>query len=86
MLNFGQTPSQIFSKPHHERSPISSIPHYGMICDEGVEPRIYRPTRYNNSDLLKDEKIQNALEQSDGSIIHMKWFKDSKLVFIRKNG
>jgi len=26
------------------------------------------------------------MKQSGESIVHMRWFKDSKLIFIRKNG
>lgn len=36
ILNFGQTPSQLFIKPHPERSSITTLPTYGMICDPGV--------------------------------------------------
>lgn len=57
-----------------------------MICDQGIEPKVYRPTRHSNKDLLFDDKNFNAMNQPEDSIIHMKWFKDSKLVFIRKKG
>ena len=33
IVNFGQTPSQIFVKPHHERNIIGIMKNYRVICD-----------------------------------------------------
>jgi hypothetical protein len=32
-MNFGQTPSQIFVKPHPERVNLFTIKNYNYICD-----------------------------------------------------
>ena len=47
IVNFGQTPSQIFAKPHHERHHLHGLKNYRMISDPDAEPRVYRPTKNN---------------------------------------
>lgn len=36
ILNFGQTPSQLFTKPHQERVSPSTLPMCGTICNPNV--------------------------------------------------
>ena len=83
-MNFGQTPSQAFVKPHPQRANILTLKNYNHICDAKAQMKVYRPSR--NRNLLQEEIELNPFYQTGLSIIHMKWVKDDKLVFIRRNG
>lgn len=45
IVNFGQSPSQIFTKPHPERGTLNNLRNYKLICDAESEPKVYRPSR-----------------------------------------
>jgi hypothetical protein len=81
ILNFGQTPSQIFIKPHPQRSEWTALG--ATITDIEFKPKVYRPTNKKQSERWLEV---NPLHQPDESIIRMKWIKDSKLICIHRNG
>lgn len=48
IMNFGQTPSQVFLKPHPERENIFTIKNHMNICDSKAEIKVYRPSKNKN--------------------------------------
>ncbi len=48
ILNFGQTPSQLLTKPHPCRSDPFEVRPIRSLCDPGAQVRIYRPTKKPN--------------------------------------
>lgn len=50
IVNFGQTPSQIFSKAHPERSDYLSLNFGNVITSTDIEPKVYRPSNKKQSD------------------------------------
>ena len=60
------------------------IKNHMNVCDPKAEIKVYRPSK--NKNLLQQEIELNPFNQIGQSIIHMKWVKDDRLVFIRRNG
>ena len=83
ILNFGQTPSQLFLKPHLPRSVAQTA---GIIIGDNVSTKVYRPSKKNDS--LRQEL--NPLLFGQKAIIKLKEIKENsketKLVCIHRNG
>ncbi|CAG9328520.1 unnamed protein product [Blepharisma stoltei] len=85
VVNFGKTPSQLFTKPHHPKEDfrrITSGP--TIVSKESVELKTYFPS--NRKALLRPENLISYFDLSERSIIKAKFYKDKDIIAIRNNG
>jgi hypothetical protein len=81
IVHFGQTPSQLFLKPHPARLPIDSIVNYKYIADPMADIRVYRPPGKKN----KTEKGP-GITLEERALLKMKIINESRMIGIRKDG
>ena len=82
IVHFGQTPSQLFTKPHPQRLPSDAILNYKIIADPMADIRVYRPPQKKNAAQLK----QNQYNLEPKALIRMKIINESRMIGLRKDG
>ncbi|KAL4509991.1 hypothetical protein ABPG72_010184 [Tetrahymena utriculariae] len=89
IINFGQTPYQLFlDKPHPQRFSKDQIFAGRIIADPQAEIKVFRPSNgKKKKQAAKEYKIVNFFnDMIDDSIISLKWINDTRFICLRKNG
>lgn len=84
IVQFGKTPSQLFSKPHPGRKPLGKVQAGSLITNKDAQFKIYLPA--HRKSLMKLPSYQNFYELPERAIIKTRMFKDKEIVAIRNNG
>ena len=83
IIHFGQTPSQLFVRPHPQRLNKDSLLDYKIICDSNADIRNYRPK--SRKEVPKISKI-SILSAYSKALVSLKFLSDVKLLGIQRDG
>lgn len=89
IMQFGQTPSQLFLKNHPARLSKESLLQGKWISDPAANLKIYKPSiKKKSEDLTKSPKIKKKtfFTLEGKAIIKMRFISESKIFTLRKNG
>jgi hypothetical protein len=84
IVQFGKTPSQLFTKPHPSRKPLSKMLNGSLITNKDAQFKIYLPA--HRKSLMRLPSYKNFYELPERAIVKTKMFKDKEIVAIRNNG
>lgn len=84
LIHFGQTPSQLFLKPHPQRLNRESLLSYKIIGDPTADIRFYRPSSKKNVSVPHN---QYSIFTAHGkSLVKLKFINETRLIGIRRDG
>lgn len=93
ILNFGQTPAQLFTKQHPPRNPREQAFAGKIAIDEDAELKVYRPTQQKKQKAptsgpssLQDAHTHSQHTIPDRAIIKFTWLSESRFICILKSG
>lgn len=84
IIHFGQTPSQIFIRPHPLRLSRDSLLDYKTIGDSNADIRVYRPT--NKKKALLEKKKLSILTIGGKAVVKLMFANETKLLGLRRDG
>ena len=84
IVQFGKTPSQLFSKSHPSRKPLTKLMRANTIVNKESQIKIYLPA--HRKTFSKPTIFSSYYDVSERAIIKAKIFKDKEIVAIRNNG
>ena len=79
--NYGQTPSQMFAKPHAARAPKGIAFPYSLVTDRWAELKVYKPIQSSSKNTgSRESRITNK------AVVKTKFISQNKIAGISRDG
>lgn len=87
IIHFGQTPSQLFVKPHPARMPKDAVSQGKWIADPTANLKVYKPSNKKKGDEKGNRGKKWSFFGLEGkAIVKLKFISESRILAFRKNG
>lgn len=84
IIHFGQTPSQLFVRPHPQRLSKESLFAYKKIADPTADIHLYRPTSKKKVPVISE--FNTIFSVYGRSLIKLRFASKDKLIGVRRDG
>ena len=87
IINYGQTPQQLFVQPHPTRGQREAILNGKLVAERDLNLKVYRPTSKKKVKREKDQDLRVSYNSlSDQAILQIQWITEQRFMTIQKGG
>ena len=84
IIHFGQTPSQLFLRPHPQRLNKEALMTYKIIGDPAADIHFYRPSSKKKPSVITE--LLSVFHAPAKALVKLKFINETKLMGVRKDG